>query len=131
MKVNYQSLYENLGYLFYAIADADHHVHKAEEESLKSAINNIWLPMENTSDEFGTDAAHYIYIAFDYLQAEDSEPSVAFQKFKEYYENHSQYFDDTLKKKIMLTADAIADSFAGKNRSEEAYLKKLKQLMKT
>jgi len=129
MKINYQRLYQKLGSLFYAIADADKQVRKAEENRLAEKINEIWLPLATVKDEFGTDAAYYIFIVFDHLHAAGADANAAFNDFSDYYHEHAAAFDKEIKKKILQTADAIADAFSGKNRKELICLKRLRQLM--
>ena len=131
MQFNYRQLYENLGYLFYSIAAADKVVAQAEENTLKQTIDNIWLPVENSTDEFGTDASEYIYISFDYLHAEGVDAEFAFDKFKDYFETHSNGIDPSIRKKITLTAEAIADAYHGKNQQEQQMLTRLRKLLKS
>lgn len=88
MKLNYQNLYENLGRLFYAIAAADQNVRPEEIEKLKTLVGKEWLPLENSTDNFGTDAAHYISIAFEYCLSESVSPADAYSLFSTYYEEH-------------------------------------------
>lgn len=130
MKINYQRLYQNLGSLFYAIANADKHVRKSEEITLTEKINSIWVPLDNTRDEFGTDAAQYIFIVFDHLHAEGAEADAAFNKFSSYYNEHTASFDAAIKLKILQTAEAIAGAYSGRSIPESIYLKRLKHLMK-
>lgn len=130
MKINYQKLYENLGYLFYAIAAADQHVHREEIEKLKALVGKEWLPLENSTDSYGTDAAHYISIAFEYLLSESMASEDAFKVFSDYYEESEPSFTKDLKRKIKSTATAIASAFAGKNKKEKRYIDQLNRLMK-
>ncbi len=129
VRINHQQLYERLGNLFYAIAAADHSVRKTEEESLKEKINSIWVPMENSTDQFGTDRAHYIFISFDYLHAENADPEASFKQFEDFYRHHSAIMDDDVKKRILQTAEAIADSFSRVNKTELVYLDRLRKLL--
>lgn len=130
MKINHKQLYQKLGSLFYAIAMADKNVRKTEEKALMEKINSIWLPLENTRDEFGTDAAYYIFFVFDHLQNEDAQADAAFDEFARYYHEHAASIDSEAKANIMQTAEAIADAYHRKNKQESAYLKRLKELMK-
>ncbi len=123
-------MYEKLGSLFYAVANADAQVRRSEEKMLVEKINAIWLPHEDSTDEFGTDAAHYIFIVFDQLHADGAEAEGAFNDFSRYYAEQSTGFDESVKSKIMQTAEALADAFSGKNQAEKDYLKRLKKMMK-
>ena len=130
MKINYLKIYEKLGYLFYAIAAADHRVHEAEVEKLKSLIAKEWLPLENSTDKYGTDAGHYISISFEYLLTEGIPSDEAYAVFSDYYQIHPVAFSKELKQKISSTATAIASSFANRNKSEREYIAQLQKLMK-
>ena len=130
MKINYQNLYENLGRLFYAIAAADQHVHREEVEKLKTLVGKEWLPLENSTDSFGTDAAHYISIAFEYCLSENISSEDAYTLFSTYYEEHEASITKELKRKIKTTASAIANAFAGKNKKEQKVIDELSRLLK-
>lgn len=130
MRINYQNIYEKLGYLYYAIAAADKQVHPAEIEELRVLIAKEWLPLENSIDKYGTDAAHYISIAFEYLLSESIPASEAYGVFADYYEQHTAAFSQELKKRISTTASAIANAFASRNKNEQKYLDQLRRLLK-
>ncbi len=130
MKLNYQNLYENLGRLFYAIAAADQNVRPEEIEKLKTLVGKEWLPLENSTDNFGTDAAHYISIAFEYCLSESVSPADAYSLFSTYYEEHETAITKDLKRKIKTTASAIANAFAGKNKKEQKVIDQLSTLLK-
>ena len=129
MHINYQKIYEQLGYLFYAIASADRHARNKEFEILKQDITKEWIPMESSTDEFGTDAANYIYFTFDNLLDQEADPEEAFASFKEYFELHSHAFDETLRRKIETTAMHMTKAFAHKNKTEAKIIKELKKLL--
>jgi hypothetical protein len=130
MKINYQKIYENLGYLFYAIAAADQQVRPAEIEKLKTLVAKEWLPLENSIDNYGTDAAHYISISFEYLLNESIPSDEAYSVFSDYYQQHSAAFSTELKQKISKTSSAIANAFAHRNKNEQQYITQLHRLMK-
>lgn len=129
MVVNYQRIYEHAGYLFYAIAAADGAIKEAELSAIKDLINREWLPLEDSTDEFGTDAAHYIFMTFDTLMDRGTPADEAYAVFKDYFDTHEAAFTDPVRKKIRLTASAIARAFAGQNKAESKYLKELKKMV--
>ena len=129
MHVNYQKIYEKLGYLFYAIASADGGVADGELNRLREMIKKIWIPLEDSTDEFGTDAAHYIAISFEFLMDEGMDPNDAFSEFKDYYEEHSAAFSREIKENIANTTRAIAHAFKGRNRHEAGILRKVERLL--
>lgn len=130
-KTKYQELYTGLGYLFYSIAASDGHVRPAESEKLKELITKQWLPMEDSRDEFGTDAGNYIGISFDYANDQELSANDAFDRFKEEYRAALDLFDPAIKRAALDTAVAIANSFAGKNKSELVRLSQLELLFKS
>ena len=129
MQINYQKIYERLGYPFYAIAAADNVVTKNEVSRLKEMVQNVWVPIEETTDEFGTDAAQYISISFDYLMNEGVEADQAFDGFKDYYVTHPAAFSKNIRRNMKTTASAIAEAFRGRNKQESAFLEKLNDLL--
>jgi hypothetical protein len=129
MIVNYQKIYEQLGYLFYAIASADKHLRKKEMEILKKDIEKEWIPLEDSTDEFGTDAANYIYFTFDSLLERDISPREAFESFRSYFIEHAGAFDETVRKKIQKTVLHMTNAFAHKNKTEEYIIKELRKLL--
>jgi hypothetical protein len=130
MKLNYQKIYEKLGYLFYAIAAADKKVKQVEILKLKEIVAHEWLPLEDSKDEYDTEAAHYILIAFDYLHAEGVNSKEAFQTFMEYFKDNKNKMKDSLKSKILSSATLLANAFSGTNKAELSYLKQLEYALK-
>jgi hypothetical protein len=130
MKINYQKLYENLGHLFYSIASADQHVQREEIERLKNVVGKEWLPLENSIDSFGTDAAHYISIAFEYCLSESVSSEDAYEVFSDYFKENEAAITKELKRKIKTTASAIANAFAGKNKKEQKVIDELSKLLR-
>jgi hypothetical protein len=120
------AFYQNLGKLFYAIAAIDKHVHEIEFEKLNELIKEEWLSIDEFEDDYKTDASHQIEIVFDWLRnREKVNPNKLFDNFIEYKKKHESQFTDNYKKLIIKTANAIANSFSGKNKSELIMLAKL------
>ncbi|MCK0162150.1 hypothetical protein [Allomuricauda sp. F6463D] len=120
--------YQNLGKLFYAVAMADNNVRPKEVKRLRKYVRQFWLDVDDFEDEFHTDSAYQIEIVFDWLDGEEKNGDEYFNEFKDFYKEHPEKFSNQLKKLIIETADSIANSFAGKNRSEMLTIFKLKQL---
>ncbi len=130
MIVNYLKIYEQLGYLFYALASADKHLRIKEYEILKKDIEREWIPLESSTDEFGTDAANYIYFTYDSLVEQDLSPIEAFNSFRDYFELHAGAFDEVVRRKIKTTAEHMAKA-VGNNKTEAYIIKELKRLLQT
>ncbi|WP_421811278.1 hypothetical protein [Flagellimonas sp.] len=120
--------YQSLGKLFYYVAIADHQVRPIEIKRLRKYVRQHWLDVDDVEDEFHTDAAYQIEIVFDWLNGEEKDGEEYFKEFKEFYKEHHEKFPENIKELIVETAESIAKSFAGKNRSEMLAIFKLKQL---
>lgn len=124
-----EEFYNSIGMLFYAIAASDKVVREEEIRTLKKLVKEKWVPIDNVTDEYGTDEAYRIEIVFDWLQENAPEAAWGFNEFKEYKKDHEQLFTLNINQLIWETADAIAASFSGKNKSELIMLSKLKILL--
>lgn len=123
--------YQNLGKLFYAVAAVDKHVHDIEFDKLKSLIKEEWLSVDEFEDDYKTDASYQIEIVFDWLlNREKLDANKLFDNFIEYKKKHESQFTDKHKMLILKTANAIANSFLGKNKSELIMLAKLEMNLK-
>ncbi len=122
-------LYENLGKLFYAIAICDGSIHMKEWDKVKEIVKADWLYVDEFTDRYGTDAANLIEIVFDGLMEYEKTSKECFQEFKDFYEEHPHAFSKEIKSLAKKTANAIAASFAGKNKSELIMLSKLELLL--
>jgi hypothetical protein len=124
-------MYQNLGKLFYAVAMADNAIRPIEVQRLKEAVIEKWLNVDAIEDEFGTDAAYQIEIVFDWLQEEENDGQIYFDEFKDFFEEHKDRINPDMITLIWKTAETIAASFAGKNKSELIILAKLKLFLKS
>ena len=122
--------YQHIGYLFYAVAAADKRITIEEVETLKTLVKNYWLDLESTDDRFGSDAAYQIEIVFDWLNESEWDSDICFSKFEDYYNNHKRLFTKNVISLIIKTASSIAESYAGKNKSELIILAKIEALLK-
>lgn len=123
-------LYQNLGKLFYAVANADQRIHKKEIDKLRSFVRKYWLEVDEVEDDFGTDAAFQIESVFDWLLEKENDSDSCYEDFVEFYNEESRLFGPFIKVLILDTANAIANSFSGKNKAELVMLGKLQLLLK-
>jgi hypothetical protein len=119
-------LYQNLGKLFYAIAAVDKKVREEEINKLKEIVNKEWLAIDKLEDPFGGDAAHQIEVVFNWLYNDDElNVKACYDDFISYKNSHKHLFTKKLNQLILTTANAIAESFSSKNKSELILLAKL------
>ncbi len=121
--------YQKMGELFYAIAAADKVVRKEEYNALKNIVAEQWKNLDDYEDPFHTDAAYQIEVVFDWFDYEQLDASDCFESFADYKKENHNLFTKDRKELIWKTANAIASSFAGKNKSEVIMLAKLKMLL--
>ncbi len=124
----YEELYAELGKLFYQIAAADGKVAAAERKALDELVRRSWEPLESSTDEFGTDQADLIIAAFDFEESEGGEePALA--SFEDFFRENKTTITPVIKKNILQTAQAIADAYRSKNKSEQKLLDQLRKIM--
>jgi len=123
------SFYQSLGKLFYAIAASDKIVRVAEYDALRELVTSKWKPLDDYEDEFHTDAALQIEIVFDWLDYKSLKADDCFKEFVTFKKENKYLFSTKRKKLIWETANAIANSFAGKNKSEIIMLTKLRMIL--
>ncbi len=121
--------YQNLGKLFYAVAMTDKKVRPVEVNRLRKYVRQHWLDLDDFEDEFETDSAYQIEIVFDWLENEEKDVDDYYKEFEDFYKEHPKKFTPKVKALTLDTAEAIASSFAGKNKSEMLIISKLKLLL--
>jgi hypothetical protein len=111
MKVYFDSLFEHIGLLFYAIGAERGKPEPAEYLSLKKMVEADWgLP----SDDRGpveNHLAHHLYSGLRSAFESSINPEHAFDCFRDYYQVHALSCGDALKAKIIATAHSIAREF--------------------
>lgn len=109
-----------LAKLFYAIAAADKQISEQEIKASLDSFHNEWNRVSFTK---------LLEKNFNALLISKPNPETCFESFQNFAQKHSTYFVKSQKNKIWNTADAIASSFANKNKSEVIVLAKLKNLL--
>jgi hypothetical protein len=117
--------YQQIGKVFYSIAAVDKTVRPEEIKELKKILQKEWLALENTFDTFGSDSAYQIEIVFDWLVENEWDIGQMMPDLKIFRTVHSSLFTPQINALILKTAKAIANSFAGKNKSEHVLISQL------
>lgn len=123
------SFYQLMGRVFFAVAQADKRIEPEEVAALKQIVKDAWLEVDDTTDEFDTDAAFQIEIVFDYLLNNDVIENDVLDDLKEFKSVHPSIFTHRMIELIMETAFKIASSFARRNKSELVFISRLKLLL--
>lgn len=121
--------YQQLGKIFYSIAAVDKNVRKEEVAKLKEIVQKEWIPLENTFDTFGSDSAYQIEIVFDWLIENEWDFEQVLPDFKLFRREHNSLFTPQTNALILQTANAIAISFSGKNKSEHVLISRLNTVL--
>ena len=123
------AFYQKIGELFYAVAAADKVVREVEYKALKKLVREVWSKYDDSLDDFNTRAIYQMEVVFDWFDYERMDADACFESFENYVKEHPLLFTEERKKLIFQTANEIADSFSGKNKSELIILGKLHLLL--
>lgn len=123
----YREFYSELGKLLYAVADIDHVITQQEKNKLQDIVKKELVPAEPHKDAFGTDAAYYAEIEFDFLDEQIEDAETAFESFIDFVEEHHTAFDKKMKKVCLHITQELANAYRGTNKKEKQLLEKLKQ----
>lgn len=126
----YKDFYSELGKLLYAVADVDGVVTQEEKKALQEIVKRDLVPDEMRVDAFGSDAAYYTEMEFDFLDAEIADSEAAFNSFFDFVEEHHTAFNETMKKTILYVVQEIASAYHGTNRKEKELIDKLAEKLK-
>jgi hypothetical protein len=127
----YKQFYSELGKLLYAIADIDGVITPEEKKMLENIVKKELVPVEQHEDGFGTDAAYYTEIEFEFLDEAIADPEAAFESFIAFIERHHTAFDSNLKKVAMHITKELANAYRGTNKKEKRLINILKQKLET
>lgn len=124
-----QRLYHHLGLLFYAVASADRRLSGEETAKLYALVKQKWLAVDTSADDFGTDVAFQIISAYDLLAEDMPASEKCLKQFESFYGQHKSLFTDQIKALIVETAEAMAVSFRGMNKSELHILHEIQRIL--
>lgn len=123
--MDYRKYYNELGKLLYAVANVDGSVQQKEIDEVHRLVKDQLIKLDDSMDDFNTDAAFFTEFEFDYLHEENVTSSEELlNSFKEYLESTPELTPGMIKA-ARRAAQRIAESFAGINKKEEEFLQKL------
>lgn len=123
----YRRFYSEVGKLLYAIAASNGLVNREEYVKLRDIVEKKLVPLEHSTDQFGTDSAFYAEIEFDILLEQSADPTACFNSFCNYVEAHRTAFDAHLKSMTINLAKELAHVYRGTDAKEAEMIKKLKK----
>lgn len=125
----YKNFYSEVGKLLYAIAKADGTIDSKEIKAIHQMVLKDLVPLESSTDEFGTDSAFYVEMEFDYLNENLYDPDVAFNSFVDYVQDHYSAFDSKMKTAVFNVANTLTQSFHETNIKDHYMIEKLKKVL--
>ena len=125
----YHEFYSELGKLLYAVADIDNVITQQEKKALQHIVTHELLPAESHTDSFGTNAAFYSEIEFDFMDESIGDAETAFESFKSYVDEHHTAFDEKLKKTCLHVIEELAAAYYGTNKREKELIDELKKTL--
>ena len=124
--MEYKEFYAELGKLVYALVKANGKVSLKEEKLLHKMVIEELVPNEAHMDEFGTDAAYYVEMEFEFLKENFADPMDSFNSFIDYVTDHHTAMNEYLTNITINLATRISEGYYGINRYEKEMLIKLK-----
>jgi hypothetical protein len=118
MKVNFESLYEHIGYLFYGLACRNGELSTAQFAKLADLIEANWRPAINGDPGIYLHLVDCIHGGIRYAQENDFDSEEAMSSFSNYYEIHPLPFSEPLKEKVLASAALIVMEFPSWQRNE-------------
>jgi len=120
------AFFQNLGKLFYAIANVDKSVKDEEINKLIDVVKSELGPLSIITNNLKERASDSIINTFKWLRDDDEyDAETCYTSFITFKKEHEDLFSDEIKSLILKTAGAIAASFSGLNKSELIMLAKL------
>jgi hypothetical protein len=111
MKVHFEHIYENIGFLFYAVASERGRLNAVTYDRLRRLVERQWRPAGN-GETIESQLVYYLHSAMYEAYNQALPPEQAFERFKRYFRIHSLPFGSDLRTRIFSTADMLASEFS-------------------
>jgi hypothetical protein len=125
--MNYKEFYQHLGNLLYSVSGIDGSIRPEEINKVKQLITRELLTLEDSVDEFGTDAAFLAEFQFDYCLENNVNPKESYDQFVHFFRENKNAISEGLRNMIFRITAAVAASFNGFNKKELIFLEDLKK----
>ena len=122
-------LYQQLGALFFLVANADKKIRKAEVKALNEIVERVWLDYDDTYDSEGRDTAWQIEDTFGELIVQPKNNKEILSDFKQFMLENPDLFERVkIKLLISRTVEKIAQSYRGTNAVETKLLDEINDM---
>jgi hypothetical protein len=133
MKVNFQQIYESIGYLFYSISSKNGGLSEERYNELHELISQRWQPVLTknhlrTFETLHTDLIDHLRLAIRHAHENKFDSERAFDHFRTYYNQHAVCFGEDLREKMLSTAKCIARHFVSSDPASN-FVHEVRQLL--
>jgi hypothetical protein len=133
MKVNFQHIYESIGYLFYSISSKNGSLSDEKYDELHQLIAQRWQPTLTknhlrTFEALHTDLIDHLRQAIHHAYESKLDSEKAFDHFRTYYDQHAVCFGEDLREKMLSTAKCISRHFVGSDPASN-FVHEVRQLL--
>ena len=131
MKANFESLYDHIGYLFYALANEQKPLSAYDIKKLETEISESWQPLTSAESNLHYSLIKHLNNTITDCFNRRLSSAEAFDIFEEYYLVHHVNFGPSLQGKILNAANEISHEFfsLSKNKEGSHTLAELKKLL--
>ena len=133
MKVNFETLYEHIGYLFYALASEFRKLSLDESRmwnELNKRVDQHWKVMHPQEAWLHLRLHEHIHLGIQNALSASLTPAQAFSIFEDFFAVHKVSFGVPLKEKIQKCSNEIAHDFGTLNHDSEM-ITEVKRLLET
>jgi uncharacterized tellurite resistance protein B-like protein len=123
----YMKFYKQLGKLLYAVAKADGKIQEPEVRAIHEIVITDLVPIEDSVDQFGTDAAFYAEFEFEILRDHGSPKDKVYQSFLDYVKDNNKNLKPNLRDLIMKSVEKVAEAHLGTEPAEAALIADLRK----
>lgn len=107
MKINYEDIFEHIGFLAYSIAQPAGPISELRIEKLKGIVDLVWKENDTVTMHLNDCIMSGITFCIDNSMT----PEHAFSSFENYFEIHRAPFGEQLRKKIVSLSQGIFGEF--------------------
>jgi hypothetical protein len=131
MKANFESLYDHIGYLFYALASEQKPLSEYDMKKLETEISESWQPLTSVEPALHYSLIKHLNQTITECHKESITSNNAFEIFEDYYCVHHSNFGDNLQHRILSAATEISHEFFStiKDNRGSQLMRELKHLL--
>lgn len=122
----YKIFYKELGKLLYSIAKADGAIQYKEMEMIRQIVKEELVPLEDSVDEFGSDAAFYTEFEVETLEEMDIHVENVFFDFIKFMRETPYGKNPRIRQMCIRSIERVAEAYRGVTKVEQHMVDVLK-----